>query len=337
MKGSDFIAAKLSLLLLLAVLAGWWAASTGAGGEEVPMAAAVAGALLLVLGVAGIYEGSSLALAWGISRVRRRVRGPPQDPPGSHGGQAEIEGPVDGARETSPTRTFGLPGAMSVFVAYIVGNAAVWIVLAVWVAVRTDGATGDFEARFLESAPPWVALSALGAVVAAFAVFRRLSPVSARALPGVSGSGPARQVLLGVAIGVGANLAYLALVPHLPVQPTKMPDSVLWEMLTREGAGRWIVLATAVLVAPAAEEFVFRGLMLEGLARTLGNAGGIAGAGVLFTLLHVPDTAHYWPATVMILVMGLLAGTLRVRTGYLGPAVGVHFGHNAVVAILWAL
>jgi len=337
-KGSDRLAAKLVILILLAVLAGWWAVSVDAGGGQVPVPAAVAGALLLVLGGAGLYEGSSWGLAWGISRLRRLLRRTRQAAPTAYEAESAREGADEDTDAPESTRPFGLLGAMAVFLAYVVGNAAVWIVLAVVVAVSArGGASGDFEALFLDRAPAWVPWSAVGAALSAMVVFRQLSPVSPRALPGVLGLGRTRQIVLGIGIGAAANLAYLSLVPHLPVQPTRLPDSVLWDMLSREGLARWMVLGTAVLVAPVAEEVVFRGLVLEGLVRTLGNAGGIVGAGVLFTLLHVPDTAHYWPATTMILVMGLIAGVLRVRTGRIGPAVGVHFGHNAVVALLWAL
>lgn len=338
MRGGDRLAAKLVILTLLAVLAGWWAVAVEAGAGEVPLPAAVAGALLLVLGGAGLYEGSSWALAWGISRLRRllgrdRHTAPPE--PGTESGPGGGGGDAD-----TPTtaRPFGLPGSMAVFLAYVVGNAAVWIVLAVIVAISTPaGASSDFETRFLDQAPAWVPGSSLAGALSALLVFRQLCPVPPRALPGIFGLGRARHIVLGICIGAAANLAYLSLVPHLPVQPIKLPDSVLWDMLSREGLARWMVLGTAVIVAPVTEEVVFRGLVLEGLVQTLGNVGGIVGAGVLFTLLHVPDTAHYWPATVMILVMGLIAGVLRVRTGRIGPSVGVHFGHNAVVALLWAL
>jgi membrane protease YdiL (CAAX protease family) len=326
-KGSDRLAAKLVILILLGVLAAWWAVALDAGAGDVPLPAAVAGALLLVLGGAGLYEGSSWALAWGISRLRGlggRSRENPAPPSGMEPGGEE--------GDAAATRPFGLPGAVAVFLAYVVGNAVVWIVLAVIVAVSAQGrAPGNFETLFLQRAPAWVPWSSVGAALGALVAFRQLSPVSVRALPGVLGVGRVRSVVLGICVGAAVNLAYLSVVPHLPIQPTRLPDSVLWDMLSREGLARWMVLGTAVIIAPVTEEVVFRGLVLEGLGRTLGNAG------VLFTLLHVPDTAHYWPATVMILVMGLIAGALRVRTGHIGPAVGVHFGHNAVVALLWAL
>lgn len=349
MKRGELIAAKVGVVCALALAATAWVARSQSPTERVPPLAIFAGALILAAGSFALYEGASYGLAWLIGRVRRAARSDRDGRGGGPGGTAAAlpdDADEVGAEsvEDLPSRAaesagaFGLGGALIAFAAYVAGNAVVWIILGISVALSAAGrAPEGFERAFAEQAPAWMVWSAVCGALAAVAVFRFRSPVPLRDTPGAVGLGPARGVALGVAVGALANVAYLRLVPFLPVQPTRLPESVLWEMLTSEGPARWIVLATAVTVAPVAEELVFRGIVFEGLSRALGSAGGVLGAGALFALLHVPDTAHYWPATVMILTMGLVAGVFRARTGFIGPAVGVHFGHNAVVALIWAV
>jgi membrane protease YdiL (CAAX protease family) len=321
----DVLVAK-ALLVVGSALAGtiWYFRSDPTVVGEVPFLAMFAGAVLVAVGFAGLYEATSYALAWLISRVRRSVAG--------------AKGAAEEGDLVRPGR-FGVKEAGMTFLAYLAGSAVVWIVLGLWVSLSGPATmpAADLERAFLELAPRWfVVASVLGAVTAIWA-FQRLSPIPVRDLPGVVGLGRGRTIALGVLIGAAVNLAYLQLVPYLPVQPTRMPDSALWDLLLSPGASRWLVLLTAVTVAPLTEELVFRGLVFEGLERSWSTGAAIVGSAVLFTLLHVPDTAHYLPATVMIFVMGSVAGVLRARTGHIGPAVGVHFGHNAVVAALWLL
>ena len=325
MRRTDVFVAK-ALLVVGAALAGtsWYFRYDPTVAGEVPFLAMFAGAVLVAVGFAGLYEAMSHALAWLLFRLRRSVAAPV--------GEGE-------AGHLVLPRRYGAKEAGLTFLAYLVGSAVVWIGLGLWVSLSGPAAmpAEDLERAFLEMAPRWFVLaSVLGALVAIW-VFQRLSPTPVRELPGVVGLGRGRIIALGVLIGAAVNLAYLQLVPHLPVQPTRMPDSALWDLLLSPGASRWLVLLTAVTVAPLTEELVFRGLIFEGLERSWSTGGAVVGSATLFTLLHVPDTAHYWPATVMIFLMGSVAGVLRARTGHIGPAVGVHFGHNAVVAALWLL
>jgi membrane protease YdiL (CAAX protease family) len=331
----DVFVAK-ALLVVGAALAGtlWYFRTDPTVEGEVPFLAMFAGAVLVAMGFAGLYEAASYSLAWLISRVRQSVAGATRAEaiaPTEESAGAEDDGVLPGG--------VGAKEAGMTFLAYLAGSAVVWIVLGLWVSLSGPEAlpAEDLERAFLELAPRWfVVASVLGAVAAIWA-FQRLSPTPVRALPGVVGLGRGRTIALGVLVGAAVNLAYLQMVPFLPVQPTRMPDSALWDLLLSPGASRWLVLLTAVTVAPLTEELVFRGLIFEGLGRSWSTGAAVVGAAVLFTLLHVPDTAHYWPAAVMIFVMGSVAGVFRARTGHIGPAVGVHFGHNAVVAALWLL
>ena len=50
-------------------------------------------------------------------------------------------------------------------------------------------------------------------------------------------------------------------------------------------------------------------------------------------MLHVTEVIHFFPALLAIVAMALLALRMRLRYSAIGPAVAVHFGYNAVIAL----
>lgn len=90
------------------------------------------------------------------------------------------------------------------------------------------------------------------------------------------------------------------------------------------GPGEWAALAYGALAAPIIEELVFRGLVFSALARGVGPTRAAVGSGVLFGLLHIAEPAAVGP----LVVMGIVLGLLRARSGSLAPALALHLGNN---------
>lgn len=89
--------------------------------------------------------------------------------------------------------------------------------------------------------------------------------------------------------------------------------------------GMVVAYAAATLVAPAAEELVFRGL----LYRTARDRWGAARAAVLTALFF--GVAHWQPWSLFGLVgLGLLLCWLYERTGSLLAPMAAHAAHNAI-------
>lgn len=86
-----------------------------------------------------------------------------------------------------------------------------------------------------------------------------------------------------------------------------------------------------VLVAPAAEELVFRGVFFTRLARTrLGDAGAAVVAALLFSALHV----QYSPLLIgFILADGLFYGAARATTGSVLVPMACHVLGNTYAAL----
>lgn len=94
----------------------------------------------------------------------------------------------------------------------------------------------------------------------------------------------------------------------------------------------WIAICIG---APLAEEFLFRGFLLEGLRRSrLGNAGAIILTSVIWALIHLQYDS-YGVTTTM--AAGVMLGIVRVKTGSLWSVVFMHAVMNVLASIETAL
>ena len=110
-------------------------------------------------------------------------------------------------------------------------------------------------------------------------------------------------------------LAWLHFAPAPAAPPaTRTPDS--------EFAGLAII---AIAAAPVFEEFIFRGLIFQGLRRSFGLAAATLASAAIFALVH---PVH---AMVPVFVMGALAALVYERTRMLAAPMTVHAIYNAVV------
>lgn len=87
----------------------------------------------------------------------------------------------------------------------------------------------------------------------------------------------------------------------------------------------WAAPLLMVVAAPLAEEFVFRGIMLRGLALRYGARRGLWLSASLFAL------AHLYPINLpTTFAAGLLLGWLLLRTGSVWPGVFAHALNNGI-------
>jgi hypothetical protein len=95
--------------------------------------------------------------------------------------------------------------------------------------------------------------------------------------------------------------------------------------------GFWLV-ALAMVAAPLAEEFLFRGLLYRGLRREYPTIWAVCGSALLFALVHPPSGA------VAVFGMGVVAAVVLEKTGRLWASMLVHLIYNgiAVAALLWS-
>ena len=99
-------------------------------------------------------------------------------------------------------------------------------------------------------------------------------------------------------------------------------------VLSDDGFGfGWAVLL--ICVQPAIfEELAFRGIIQGSLERFLGAREALIVSALMFGILHLSilSLPH-------LLVMGLVLGWLRLKTGSLLPGMALHFSHNFLVIV----
>jgi len=113
--------------------------------------------------------------------------------------------------------------------------------------------------------------------------------------------------------------------------PLLSPFVVGLYQTAREGGTLWLVLLTVVVAAPITEEFLFRGLLFRGWARSrLGVAGAVVLTSLIWAAMHVQ---YDWLGMTEIFGLGLLLGWLRYRSGSLLTVLLMHgvYGLAAII------
>jgi membrane protease YdiL (CAAX protease family) len=108
------------------------------------------------------------------------------------------------------------------------------------------------------------------------------------------------------------------------------PEQVLTGGLLDTPLQLTLAVIAAVVLAPVAEELLFRGLLHRGLRRRLRIVPATALSSVLFAVVHV-DVALSQPlALVGLTLVGVILAVAYERTGSLIVPVVIHAVHNAV-------
>lgn len=141
----------------------------------------------------------------------------------------------------------------------------------------------------------------------------------------------ARDVVTGVPLGVFCQFVLVTAVnwPLARLFPGVFsPEDV--EQRARElsdsASGAWVIVLVAVVVvgAPLIEELVYRGLVQQGLANSLGATRAWCVAAVLFAAIHFAPVE--FPG---LLAFALVLGWCYRRTSRLGLSVVTHMAFNA--------
>jgi membrane protease YdiL (CAAX protease family) len=138
-----------------------------------------------------------------------------------------------------------------------------------------------------------------------------------------------------VAAGVGVALVGNALVLPL-TELAGLDDSaqdVVNQFEAASPAVKAILFPGVVLLAPLAEELLFRGALLRALQRHWSPGMAVFVSALIFAGVHLidPDTYYYLPA---FLLLGLVSGWRAVVSGNLTQSIFLHAGFNLVASIL---
>ncbi len=145
------------------------------------------------------------------------------------------------------------------------------------------------------------------------------------------GAAVALPVIAVTSIVAAALVAVFHQVPELPLPPTGL------------AAGLIAQLVAGAIIAPVAEEAVFRGFAITAWQRTVGETGALVRASLVFALAHVITVS----GSTLGEVGGLIAvgfatrlpvafalGWLYLRTRSIWAPLGLHMAFNAILLIL---
>jgi membrane protease YdiL (CAAX protease family) len=133
-------------------------------------------------------------------------------------------------------------------------------------------------------------------------------------------------LLLGAAGGLLLGLfalGYLAVLLHIPPAAELLRKSQ--EEMAKIPNLKASYAVMAVLFAPFAEEYLFRGLVFRALDREWGGWSAVIGSAAFFAIYHHPLS---W---LPVGLLGITNALLFKKTGRLEPAVALHMIYNAVV------
>ena len=144
--------------------------------------------------------------------------------------------------------------------------------------------------------------------------------------------GPAAAAL-GLAFAV--QFAYTLIVNVLGIEVLQPESQIDQAMFTMRSVIP-LTLVLVLLVAPLAEEMLFRGFVFHGLQRRLGIRGAALASGLVFALIHVNGAAQLG-LIIPFTLIGVIFAMLVACTGSLWNSILVHFSFNCVGAMVSVL
>ena len=144
--------------------------------------------------------------------------------------------------------------------------------------------------------------------------------------------GSKEQVAFSFALGFGAALLFtiISVISARFIRPELGPVSRMGVM---RGAPQLVWIFLALVLAPAPEELLFRGILHAGYRRSFGPTAAAVLTTLIFVAMHVTEWSRFLPALLGITGLACLTLWLRLRTQAIGPAIAAHLGYNALIVL----
>jgi uncharacterized protein len=132
----------------------------------------------------------------------------------------------------------------------------------------------------------------------------------------------ARFLAAGALLGLTAQLSahWMPAPPELPI-----------DKMLSTASDAWLMTAFGVLIAPLAEEILFRGLLFPALTRRTGAMASMLVTSLLFGAVHAQQLAGAWVQVASIVMVGCVLTTVRWRFRSLASSTLVHMAYNGVL------
>lgn len=196
-----------------------------------------------------------------------------------------------------------------------------FLLLAIIVALNiTLKVAGPEPSPSFQAMGDLIASGAMSLVIVWFSIRERRS-----ILPSLGCSGGWKWLVAAPFLAVVSFVASSALL-WLITRALPMPNVQYSESYVASGYGWWSALAMIAVHPAIFEELAFRGVIRSALRRTLSGREAAIVTAMLFAILHLNVVSF-----PNLLVMGLLLGFVREKSGSLYPCMILHACHNAIV------
>ncbi len=144
-------------------------------------------------------------------------------------------------------------------------------------------------------------------------------------------------LIMAILIGLIAHGLFQVFPPPNHLNPRSLG---LFDGLKGSGLTHYVVLLLLIVIAPFAEEIIFRGAIYAGLRRRFSSGWSALLVSLLFVLAHVPskiEQFHYPPALIIIALLAAALIFLRIRYRSLWPGILLHMVWNGsgFLLLLW--
>jgi CAAX protease family protein len=230
---------------------------------------------------------------------------------------------------------WGIPDALLAWVAGFLGAVLALVVMAVYIAATRTHIPDSGVPKDLEVSALLLSLLAQNlAIIGGLAFISRSKGLGS--LRADFGLRIRPRDLAWIAAGLGLSLvAGWMLLPITELAGLRdSSQEVVKQFENANGIEVPLFALGVVLLAPLAEELLFRGALLRGLLRRTDPTRAIFVSALAFALVHVlldPETVYYVPA---FLLLGLVSGWRATKTGDLSQSVMLHVGFNLLASIL---
>ncbi len=141
-------------------------------------------------------------------------------------------------------------------------------------------------------------------------------------------NGQPRHPLIFFFAGCAVSLLVFAITAVM-----KTPENTPIEQVFKFKQTAILFIATAVLIAPLAEETIFRGYLYPMFARWFGVVPSIVVTGFLFGLMHGPQLGGAKSLIAVMSLVGIIFTAVRARTGSVFASYLMHLGYNSLIGV----
>jgi membrane protease YdiL (CAAX protease family) len=137
---------------------------------------------------------------------------------------------------------------------------------------------------------------------------------------------------LYVISGVALSFLVMVVTAH-----AKAPENAPIQEILKNPKMAFAFMGMAVLIAPFAEETIFRAYLYPLFAKTFGIWPGIILTAILFGIMHGTQLGWAWPIVISLTGVGVVFAFVRSRTETVLASYLMHLAYNSTLAFLFVI